>query len=55
MIIMYVGKSATLPPYYFEGTHFETENEYEILIYYRAFQPQADLLIGYIRLEQNPR
>lgn len=51
----YVVKSATLPPYYFEGSHFETENEYEVLVYYRSFQPQADLLIGYIQLAQNPQ
>ena len=49
----YVVKSSTLPAYYFEGTHFETENEYEILVYYRAFQPNADLLIGYIRVLEN--
>ncbi len=51
----YVVKSETLPPYYFEGSHFETENEYEIFVYYRSFQPQADLLIGYVKLTQNPR
>jgi hypothetical protein len=51
----YVVKSSTLPTYYFEGTHFETENEYEILVYYRAFQPNADLLIGYIRVLENPQ
>lgn len=48
-------KSPTLPPYYFEGSHFETENTYEVLVYYRSFQPQADLLIGYISLEKNSR
>lgn len=51
----YVVKSATVPYDYFEGNHFETENEYEVLVYYRSFQPQADLLIGYIQLTQNPR
>jgi hypothetical protein len=51
----YFVKSNDLPPYYLEGSHFETENMYEILIYYRPFQPRADLLIGYIRLEKNPR
>ena len=51
----YVVKSSTLPAYYFEGTHFETENEYEILVYYKAFQPNADLLIGYIRVLENPQ
>lgn len=51
----YVVKSDRLPAYHFEGSHFETENYYEILVYYRPFQPKADLLIGYIRLEMNPR
>jgi hypothetical protein len=51
----YVVKSATLPPYHFEGSHYETENNYEVFVYYRAFQPQADLLIGYITLEENAR
>jgi hypothetical protein len=51
----YYVKSPPLPPYYFEGSHFETENAYEILVYYRALQPRADLLIGYIRLEKNQR
>jgi hypothetical protein len=51
----YVLRSETLPPYYLEGSHFETENFYEIFVYYRAFQPRADLLLGYIRLEKNPR
>ncbi len=51
----YLVKSETLPPYYFEGSHFETENYYEIFVYYKPFQPRADLLIGYVRLEKNPR
>jgi hypothetical protein len=51
----YVVKSPTLPTYYFEGSHFETENEYEIFVYYRSFQPQADLLIGYINILENAR
>ncbi|HEU5291835.1 MAG TPA: type IX secretion system plug protein domain-containing protein [Cyclobacteriaceae bacterium] len=51
----YVVKSNTLPSYYFEGTHFETENQYEVFVYYRSFQPQADLLIGYIPIVENPQ
>ncbi|MBA4056736.1 MAG: DUF5103 domain-containing protein [Marivirga sp.] len=51
----YLVKSSTLPPYYFEGSHFETENYYEIFVYNKPFQPRADLLIGYIRLERNAR
>jgi len=51
----YLVKSGTLPPLYFEGSHFETENMYEILVYNRPFQPRADLLIGYLLFEKNPR
>jgi len=49
----YLVKSKSLPPYHFEGTHYETENVYEIFSYYRAFQPQADLLLGYFILGEN--
>jgi hypothetical protein len=51
----YLVASNKLPPYYLEGSHFETENSYEILVYYRALQPRADLLVGYIKLEKNQR
>src|SRR5690606_480188 len=51
----YVVDSPSLPPLHLEGSHFETENQYEILVYYRPFQPRADLLIGYLRLEENKR
>lgn len=51
----YLIQSNNLPPYSIEGSHFETENSYEIFVYYRAFQPRADLLVGYIRLEKNQR
>lgn len=51
----YYVKSGSLPPHYFEGSHFETENRYEIFVYYRPFQPRADLLIGYLQIAENPR
>jgi hypothetical protein len=51
----YQVKSASLPSYYFEGSHFQTENRYEIFVYYRPFQPRADLLVGYMLIEENPR
>lgn len=44
-----------LSPNYFEGSHFETENFYEVFFYYRPFQPNADLLIGYFPIEVNAR
>lgn len=51
----YVVKSKTLPPWHFEGTHFQTENLYEVFVYYRSFQPLADLLIGYQVFSENQR
>jgi hypothetical protein len=51
----YLVQSPGVQPWAVEGSHFQTENFYEILVYYRPFQPQADLLIGYLRLERNPR
>ena len=51
----YVVRSKELPYYYFEGSHFETENYYEIFVYHKPYQPRADLLIGYLRVEKNPR
>jgi hypothetical protein len=38
-----------------EGNYFETENEYEVLVYYKALQPRADLLAGYLRIVRNQR
>ncbi|MBN8575623.1 MAG: DUF5103 domain-containing protein [Cytophagales bacterium] len=38
-----------------EGSHFETENLYEVLVYQRPFRPQADLLVGYYQLPVNSR
>lgn len=38
-----------------EGSHFQTENFYEVLIYYRPFRPNADLLVGYFQLPVNSR
>ncbi|WP_242918397.1 DUF5103 domain-containing protein [Pontibacter liquoris] len=35
---------------YFEGSHFETDNNYDILIYYRPPGTRADLLVGYQEL-----
>jgi hypothetical protein len=51
----YYVKSKEIPPYALEGSHYETENFYEVLVYYRPFQPRADLLVGYIKLQKNQR
>jgi len=52
----YVVTSPTLPSYHFEGSHFETQNTYEIFVYYKPLQPpRAEQLIGYLTLDANPR
>lgn len=42
----------TLP---LEGSFFETENEYEVLVYYRDMGSRYDELIGYFNLNPNKR
>ncbi len=42
-------------PYRFEGSHFETENLYEILVYYREVGSLHDQLIGYSNIIHNRR
>jgi len=51
----YVVKSPLYPLNYFEGDHFETENEYDILIYFYSFELNADLLWGYFPISRNAR
>ena len=43
----YYVESPTLPATYFEGSHYQTENFYDVLIYYKNLTPMADLLVGY--------
>ena len=40
---------------FFEGTHQETENQYDLLVYYRPPGSRADLLIGYQTVDMNSR
>ena len=40
---------------YFEGTHYETENQYDLLVYYRPPGTRTDLLIGYQAVDMNSR
>lgn len=48
-------KGSTLDYSYYEGSHFQTENSYDILIYYRPPGSRADLLIGYEEILFNRR
>ncbi len=51
----YVVDSKKLDPNAIEGSHYETENTYEITIYNHAIQPNADLLLGYYIVPVNSR
>lgn len=42
-------------PQFFEGSYFETENEYEVLVYFRNLGSRYDQLVGYIYLHPNRR
>lgn len=42
-------------PEAFEGSYFETENEYEVLVYFRNLGSRYDQLVGYIYLHPNRR
>ncbi|WKN32249.1 DUF5103 domain-containing protein [Porifericola rhodea] len=45
--LYYVENGDGLNPYQFDGSHFETENFYEIFVYTRPLSSRSDLLIGY--------
>ena len=45
----------TLNTSYIEGNHFETENQYEILVYLRPMNLPADILVGYAPVTINTR
>jgi hypothetical protein len=47
-------ESKTENGFLFEGSHYQTENLYEILIYNRPFKPNADILVGYFPIQVNP-
>ncbi|WP_055562257.1 MULTISPECIES: DUF5103 domain-containing protein [Hymenobacter] len=40
---------------YWEGSHQETENQYDLLVYYRPPGTRTDLLIGYQSIDVNSR
>jgi hypothetical protein len=40
---------------YLEGSHFQTENHYEVIAYYRPPGARGDLVIGYALLRHNSR
>ena len=46
---LYAVEGSSKPPYQLEGSHFETENEYEIMVYYRKPGTINDRVVGYKR------
>lgn len=53
--LYYVETDGNQNPYRFEGSHFQTENQYEILVYVRPLGARADLLVGYTSLYSGDR
>jgi len=51
----YVVKNDTLNANYLEGNHYQTENNYEIFVYYKPINRRSELLIGYGFYEMNSR
>ena len=51
----YVTAGANTPDWSVEGSHFETENVYEVMVYLKSLQPNTDLLVGYFVLPVNRR
>lgn len=51
----YLLKNDTLSRDFIEGKHWETENSYEIFVYYRSLNLDADILIGYVQWNVNPQ
>lgn len=43
----YYVESPNLPSTYFEGSHYQTENFYDVFVYYKSLTPMADMLVGY--------
>lgn len=52
---LYELRESDLPAWQLEGSHFETENLYEIFVYYRPIGERGDRLIGYRKINANSR
>jgi len=51
----YTSKSGDLNSEPLEGSYFQTENEYEVFVYYRGLGSRYDQLVGYANLRPNKR
>ena len=47
---IYTVPGNTQNPTLLEGNHFETTNEYEIIVYFRDPMLNTDLIVGYVKL-----
>lgn len=45
---MYYVPESDKNPYIYEGSHYETENQYEFIVYFRPPGSRADQIIGYL-------
>lgn len=52
---VWVDKAGKADDVRIEGNHFETENEYQLLVYYRPVSGRWDELVGYRLLSNNPQ
>lgn len=48
MYVLSPKNKTTINNSFIEGTHFDTENQYTILVYYKDIKRNADILIGYM-------
>lgn len=48
----YLVESKTLPPNYFGGDWSATNNQYQVIVYFRPYDLATDLIIGYLDLRQ---
>jgi hypothetical protein len=51
----YLIENDTLSPNYIEGDHFETENQYEVFVYFKPMTSRGEQLIGYTSVVLNKR
>jgi hypothetical protein len=55
MYVLQANAESKVNESYFEGSHYNTENHYEIIVYYRPVGSRADMIIGYELIRHNSR
>ncbi len=51
--LFYVQSGNNSNPYPFDGNYFQTDNQYEVLVYVRPIGSRGDLLVGYTNLSSS--